>query len=67
MTTTTILIKNGTIVNADFTQKADLLVGENGKILQIAPHIASEVLPQPAREIDAKGKFVLPGGIDPVW
>jgi adenine deaminase len=65
-TTTTTLIKNGTIVNADFTQKADLLVGDNGKILKIASHIASEDLVQPAaREIDATGKFVLPGGIDP--
>ena len=63
---TTILIKNGTIVNADFTQKADILVGENGKILQIAPHIASEDLAQPAaREMDATGKYILPGGIDP--
>lgn len=62
----TLLIKNGIVVNADFTQKADLLVGENGKILQIAPHIEAKDLKHPAaREIDASGKFILPGGIDP--
>ena len=57
-----ILIQNGTVVNADGTQKADILVGENGKILQIAPRLA---VPETAQVIDATGKYLLPGGIDP--
>lgn len=65
-TTTTILIKNGTLVNADCTRRADILVGNDGKILKIAPHIDP---PSSAgivvREIDATGKYILPGGIDP--
>ena len=54
-----ILIKNGTIVNADGSRNANLLV-ENGSIVSVdAPDDA------PAEEvIDASGCYVLPGLID---
>ncbi len=52
------VIKNGTIVTADRTWKADVLV-EEGKILRIGPHLSAD------EEIDATGCYVMPGGIDP--
>jgi len=55
----TTLIKNGTIITATETYKADLLV-KNGVISEIGREIskiASEI-------IDATDKWVLPGGID---
>ena len=53
------LIKNGTVVTASDTYKADVLV-EDGKITQIGA-----ALTMPAdTTIDAAGKYVLPGGID---
>jgi dihydropyrimidinase len=52
-------IVNGTIVTATDTYRADVGV-KNGKIVQIARKIAD-----PAKEVvDAKGLYVLPGGID---
>jgi dihydropyrimidinase len=53
------LIKNGTIVNADATTRADVLVdGE-----QIAL-IGTELDANADRTIDAAGKWVIPGAID---
>jgi dihydropyrimidinase len=53
------LIKNGTLATATDTYPADVLV-EDGKIAQIGAS-----LPQPAdRTLDARGRYVLPGGID---
>lgn len=53
-----LLVKGGTICNADVMFKADVLIA-NEKIVQIAPSIA---LPKGGRLIDATGKFVIPGG-----
>src|SRR6476620_12459939 len=53
------LIKNGTIVTADATYKADVFV-ENGTIAMIATNLPV----QADKTIDAKWKYVLPGGID---
>ncbi len=54
------LIKGGTIVNADATARADVLV-EGERIALIG-----EALDIPAdKTIDATGKWVIPGGIDP--
>jgi dihydropyrimidinase len=60
----TTLIKNGTLITASDTFKADILV-EGGKILELlAPE--SEVSRLWTGEvIDATGKFITPGGIDP--
>ena len=55
-----LLIKNGTIITAHSTLKADIAV-KDGKVLMIAQNI------KPLKNtevIDAKGKYVLPGAID---
>lgn len=56
-----LLIKNGTVVNADQTLKADVLC-EGGKIRKVAPDLE---VPADAEVIDAQGQYVMPGGIDP--
>ena len=56
-----VLIKNGTIVNADQSLKADVLCAD-GKIQEIGSNISA---PSGAEVIDAAGQFVMPGGIDP--
>src|SRR5215475_9212912 len=55
------LIKNGTIVTAIDTYKADLWI-ENGSIVAIAQQGFGNANPDVT--IDAKGKYVMPGGID---
>jgi dihydropyrimidinase len=56
-----LLIKNGEVVNADGTVVADVLIrGE--KIEKVASSIE---VPDDIQVIDALGKLVLPGGIDP--
>lgn len=54
----TTIIKNGTIVTADLTYKADLRI-ENGGIAEIGPNLSG------GDELDATGCYVMPGGIDP--
>src|SRR3954454_4305107 len=56
-----LLIKNGTVVTASDTYAADVGVLD-GKIA----HIGRELGPgDSTRVLDARGKLVLPGGIDP--
>ncbi|MBZ0164493.1 MAG: dihydropyrimidinase [Notoacmeibacter sp.] len=52
------VIKNGTIVTADRTWKADVLI-KHDKIVAIGPDLHAD------HEIDATGCYVMPGGIDP--
>jgi dihydropyrimidinase len=54
------LIKNGIIITATDDFRADLLI-EGEKIKSIGPELVS----RDAKVINAEGKFVLPGGIDP--
>ena len=54
-----ILIKNGIIVNAGETFQADLLVS-HGKVARIGRDIRHG----DARQIDATGHYVMPGGVD---
>lgn len=54
-----ILIKNGTIVSSSETYKADVLVSGE-KIVAIGSDFSEEGV----EVVDAKGKLVLPGGID---
>ncbi len=54
----TTVIKNGTIVTADLTYNADVLI-ENGTITEIGKGLKGD------RELDATGCYVMPGGIDP--
>jgi len=56
-----LLIRNADIVNADSRYTADILC-EDGVISRIGPGIAA---PAGAEVIDASGKFVFPGFIDP--
>jgi dihydropyrimidinase len=55
-----VLIQNGTIVNADSTVKADLLIEGSGikEVRAGIPASAAETI------VDASGLLVLPGGID---
>ena len=50
-----ILIKNASIINANNTQKANILI-KNNKITQI-----SSAMSDAERVIDASGKLVMPG------
>jgi dihydropyrimidinase len=54
------LIKNGTVVTADRSFPADILI-DGEKIRDIAPSLPAE---QAGRVIDAAGMLLLPGGID---
>jgi dihydropyrimidinase len=53
------LIKNGTIVNADATTRADVLV--DGEKIAL---IGSDLPANADRTVDASGKWVIPGAID---
>ncbi|MEC7762693.1 MAG: dihydropyrimidinase [Pseudomonadota bacterium] len=52
------VIKDGTIVTADLTYKADVLI-EDGKIIEIGTGLSGD------ETLDATGCYVMPGGIDP--
>src|SRR5579864_7805075 len=53
------LIKNGTVVNATGSQRADVLI-EGEKISQVAANISNDS----HQVVDATGMLVMPGGID---
>ena len=55
-----VLIKNGTVVNADGQAKQDLLI-ESGIVRQLGTDISPQL---PYEEIDATGCYVFPGGVD---
>jgi dihydropyrimidinase len=54
----TTVIRNGTIVTADLTYKADVAI-DQGRITAIGPKLKGD------RTLDATGCYVMPGGIDP--
>lgn len=56
-----LLIKGGTVVNADASQRADVLVAD-GVIVAVREELET---PTGATVIDAGGQYVMPGGIDP--
>jgi dihydropyrimidinase len=56
-----ILIRGGRVVNADGVRAADVRI-DGGRIVQVASSIAA---PSGIRVIGARGKLVIPGGIDP--
>jgi dihydropyrimidinase len=56
-----ILIRGGTVVNADASARADVLV-DGGKIAAVGAKLDA---PSGAEIIDAGGALVMPGGIDP--
>jgi dihydropyrimidinase len=55
-----IIIKNATIVNFDSIKKADVLIKD-----KIIEKIDTEIIEKNAKIIDAKDKYLFPGGIDP--
>lgn len=57
-----ILIKNGTIVTSNQSFNSDIYIS-NGKISQIENSLNIEEIID--KTIDASGKFIFPGGIDP--
>jgi len=54
------LIKNGTLVTAEKTFQADILI-QDEKVYRVAPTIEADS----AVTVDASGKLILPGGVDP--
>ena len=57
----TILIKSGTVITATETMTADVLI-DGEKVVALASHGTQKWTAD--KVIDAKGKYVLPGGID---
>ena len=57
------LIKNGNVITAVDNYFADVLV-EDDKITLIGSHL-DQIVKSPDKTIDASGKLVIPGGIDP--
>jgi dihydropyrimidinase len=55
------LIRGGTVVNHDWSRRADVLV-DNDTVVAVGPGLKA---PSGAAVIDAGGCYVLPGGIDP--
>lgn len=55
-----LLIKNGTLVTASETFQSDILI-QDEKIARISPGLEADSI----RVIDATGKLIMPGGIDP--
>ncbi len=58
---TTLLIRGGTVVNADRAFKADVIT-QDGKIIAVGENLSA---PPGATVVDALGQYVMPGGIDP--
>ena len=57
----TVLIRGGTVVNADREFRADVLCVD-GRIVQLGTTLSS---PSGTQVLDAGGRYVMPGGIDP--
>jgi len=58
---THLLIRGGTVVNADRAFLADVLT-QDGKIVAVGDNLTA---PAGATVVDAGGQYVMPGGIDP--
>jgi dihydropyrimidinase len=56
-----LIIRGGTVVNADRSFRADVLT-DKGKIVAVGEKLD---VPAGAQTIDAGGQYVMPGGIDP--
>jgi dihydropyrimidinase len=60
----TTLIKNGTIISPSGRSAGDVLVEGETIAAVLAPGQAEAIGIAPVREIDATGKYVIPGGVD---
>ena len=56
-----LLIRGGTVVNADLSRRADVLV-DGDRIVAVSENLEA---PAGAEIVDADGAYVMPGGIDP--
>jgi dihydropyrimidinase len=56
------VIKNGTVVTASDTFQADVVI-DDGKVSKLTAHFGGQTIAADVI-IDAKGKYVMPGGID---
>ncbi|MEA2623926.1 MAG: dihydroorotase, partial [Chloroflexota bacterium] len=56
-----LIVRNGTVVTSDGRQESDIAV-RDGRIVEIAPR--GELDARAAEEVDASGRYVLPGVID---
>jgi dihydropyrimidinase len=59
-----LVVRGGTVVNADWQGPADVLVG-NGRVRALVEPGSYRPAGAGARELDATGRLVLPGGVDP--
>lgn len=60
-----LVVRGGTVVNADWQGAADVLIG-GGKVLGLVEPGAYRAVQAPGTtELDASGRLVLPGGVDP--
>jgi dihydropyrimidinase len=62
--TVDLIIRGGTVVNSNGRRAADVLIGD-GRILALVEPGEQHVNTSTAQVIDATGKLVLPGGVDP--
>ena len=60
----TTLIKNGTIISPSGRSAGDVLIDGETIAAVLAPGQAEAIGIAPVREIDATGKYVIPGGVD---
>jgi dihydropyrimidinase len=58
-----LLIRGGTVVNADREERADVLIVD-GRIAAVGEAAVAQA-PSGAETLDASGQYVMPGGIDP--
>ncbi|MFL5131773.1 MAG: dihydropyrimidinase, partial [Microvirga sp.] len=56
-----LLIRGGTVVNADLSRRADVLM-DGERIVAVSENLEA---PAGAEIVDADGAYVMPGGIDP--
>ncbi|MDA8454091.1 dihydropyrimidinase [Acidovorax sp. GBBC 3334] len=63
MSAPSLLIRGGTVVNADREERADVLCVD-GRIAAVGADVAGQA-PAGTETLDASGRYVLPGGIDP--
>lgn len=64
MTDVDLIVRGGTVVNADGRRPVDVLVG-GGKVLAVVDPTADLPVATQPEVIDATGLLVLPGGVDP--
>lgn len=58
-----VLVRGGTVVNADRAERADVLCSA-GKVVAVGAD-AAQLAPAGTEVVDASGQYVMPGGIDP--